>query len=61
MVCRPDEQNLFMVAPAVVTGRPPLIAACLAILLPVAPSGIAQPIRQSSIIEGSTLATSTAF
>ena len=32
IVCNPEEQNLFIVAPAVVTGRPALTAACLAML-----------------------------
>ena len=61
MACIPEEQNLLIVAPAVVTGKPPLIAICLAIFPPVAPSGIAHPIRQSSTVEGSTPETSIAF
>ena len=60
MVCIPDEQNLLTVTPAVETGRPALIADCLAIFTPVAPSGVPQPIITSSTSDGSIFAFSIA-
>ncbi len=42
-----------MVTPAVVTGQPAQIADSRAILLPVAPSGMPQPIKTSSTSPGS--------
>ena len=60
IACRPEEQNRFTVTPAVVTGSPALIAAWRAMLLPVAPSGRAQPRITSSTSPGSTRARVTA-
>jgi len=48
MVCSPLEQKRFTVAPLVVIGRPARSAIWRAMLLPVAPSGVAQPISTSS-------------
>src|SRR6185436_3378857 len=59
-VCRPEEQKRFTVMPEVVTGRPARSAIWRAILPPVAPSGVAQPMITSSISFGSSLARSTA-
>ena len=60
IVCIPDEQNLFTVTPAVETGRPALMADCLAMLTPVAPSGVPHPIITSSTSDGSIFALSIA-
>ena len=40
---RPEEQKRLIVVAAAVTGSPARSAACRAMLWPVAPSGIAQP------------------
>src|SRR2546427_8576915 len=60
MVCRPLEQKRFTVAPLVVTGRPARNAIWRAMLLPVAPSGVAQPISTSSTSAPSMPARCTA-
>ena len=60
MVCRPDEQKRFTVAPETVTGGPARIAAMRATLWPVVPSGAAQPRITSSISPSSILARSAA-
>ena len=60
MVCRPDEQKRLMVMPDVVTGQPAASAICRAMLAPVAPSGLAQPITTSSTSAGSIFARSMA-
>ena len=56
IACNPEEQNRFTVTPLTETGKPALRAICLAILSPVAPSGLAQPIMTSSTSAGSILA-----
>jgi hypothetical protein len=48
MVCRPDEQKRLTVMPEVVTGQPARKAIWRAMLAPVAPSGLAQPMITSS-------------
>src|SRR5512139_1889613 len=48
MVCRPEEQKRLMVTPDTVTGQPAARATWRAMLEPVAPSGVAQPISTSS-------------
>src|SRR5690606_23673549 len=48
MVCRPDEQKRLMVMPEVVIGQPARSAIWRALLEPVPPSGLAQPITTSS-------------
>jgi hypothetical protein len=58
---RPELQKRLMVSPGTVTGRPARISASRAMLWPVAPSGLAQPMITSSTSPGSTLARSTAF
>ena len=60
IACKPDEQKRLIVTPPTLTGSPALMAICLAIFKPVAPSGFAQPIMTSSISAGSTLARATA-
>src|SRR5712692_9473682 len=60
IVCSPDEQKRFTVAPATVTGQPARSAIWRAMLPPVAPSGVAQPISTSSTSAGSSLARSIA-
>ncbi len=60
IVCSPDEQKRLTVAPPVLIARPARSAAWRAMLLPVAPSGIAQPSSTSSTSPGSTPARSTA-
>src|SRR3954469_15461772 len=60
MVCRPEEQKRFTVTPEVVTGRPARIAIWRAMLPPVAPSGVAQPMITSSTSAGASFARSTA-
>ena len=47
-VWRPEEQKRLTVAPAVVTGQPAQSAALRPTLVPVAPSGLAQPTNTSS-------------
>ena len=42
---RPEEQKRLTVVAAAVTGSPARSAACRAMLWPVAPSGIAQPMH----------------
>ena len=48
MVCRPDEQKRLTVMPPVLTGQPARSAIWRAMLAPVAPSGLAQPMMTSS-------------
>ena len=60
MVCRPLEQKRLIVTPEVVIGRPARSAIWRAMFMPVAPSGLAQPISTSSTAPGSTPARSTA-
>jgi hypothetical protein len=60
IVCRPLEQKRLTVMPLVVTGRPARSTICRAMLPPVAPSGVAQPISTSSISAGSMPARSIA-
>jgi hypothetical protein len=60
MVCRPLLQKRLIVMPLVVIGRPARSAIWRAMLLPVAPSGVAQPISTSSTAAGSTPARCTA-
>ena len=60
MVCRPLEQKRLTVTPPVVIGSPAASAIWRAMLLPVAPSGVAQPISTSSTAAGSMPARSTA-
>jgi hypothetical protein len=60
IACSPELQKRFTVMPATVTGRPARIAACRAILPPVARSGSAQPRMTSSTSAGSTPARATA-
>ena len=57
---RPEEQKRLTVVAAAVTGRPARSAAWRAMLWPVAPSGIAQPITTSSTSAGSIRARWTA-
>src|SRR5258706_1912757 len=59
-VCRPEEQNRFTVMPETVTGSPARMAIWRAMLLPVAPSGVAQPMMTSSTSWGSSFARSSA-
>src|SRR6185436_17763545 len=56
MVCNPEEQYRFTVMPEVVTGQPARSAICRAMLKPVAPSGLAQPMMTSSTEAGSSFA-----
>ena len=60
IVCRPLEQKRLTVMPLVVIGRPARSAIWRAMLLPVAPSGVAQPMMTSSTSAGSMPARSTA-
>src|SRR5580765_7800571 len=60
IVCRPLEQKRFTVMPLVVIGRPARKAIWRAMLLPVAPSGVAQPMMTSSTSAASMPARSTA-
>ncbi len=60
IVCRPDEQKRLTVAPGTVTGNPARTAHWRAMLTPVAPSGLAQPISTSSTSAGSIPARDTA-
>jgi hypothetical protein len=60
MVCRPLEQKRLMVTPLTLMGSPARSAIWRAMLLPVAPSGLAQPISTSSTAPGSMPARSTA-
>ena len=48
MVCRPDEQKRFTVMPDTVMGQPARRAAWRAMLAPLAPSGVPQPMMTSS-------------
>ncbi len=57
---RPEEQKRLIVVAAAVTGSPARSAACRAMLWPVAPSGIAQPMITSSTSAGSSRARWTA-
>jgi hypothetical protein len=56
MVCSPEEQKRLTVVPETVTGQPARIAIWRAMLPPVAPSGMAQPMTTSSTSCGSSLA-----
>ena len=58
--CKPDAQNLFMVAPDVEAGNPAHKAAFLPIFMPVAPSPNPQPAITSSTSLGSIFALWTA-
>ena len=60
MVCRPLEQKRLTVMPLTVTGSPARSAIWRAMFLPVAPSGLAQPISTSSTAPPSMPARSTA-
>src|SRR5258707_138403 len=60
MVCRPEEQKRLMVMPDAVMGRPALSAIWRAMFMPVAPSGLAQPMITSSTAAGSMPARCTA-
>src|SRR5580765_4540888 len=60
MVCRPEEQKRLTVTPETVTGRPARVAIWRAMLPPVAPSGVAQPMITSSTSAGASFARSTA-
>ena len=60
MVCRPLEQKRLMVMPLADTGRPARSAIWRAMLPPVAPSGVAQPMMTSSTSAPSMPARSTA-
>src|SRR3954451_8716514 len=60
MVCNPEEQKRFTVIPETVTGKPARSAIWRAMLPPVAPSGVAQPMITSSTSAGASLARSTA-
>ncbi|MCY1552086.1 hypothetical protein D9M68_884610 [compost metagenome] len=60
MVCRPDEQKRLTVMPEVVMGRPARNAIWRAMLAPVAPSGLAQPMMTSSTSAASMPARCTA-
>ena len=53
MVCKPEEQKRFTVRPEVVTGQPAMRAIWRAMFMPVAPSGLAQPMMTSSTSEAS--------
>src|SRR6185436_9413358 len=56
MVCNPEEQYRFTVMPEVLTGHPARSAIWRAMLKPVAPSGLAQPMITSSTVAGSSFA-----
>src|SRR4051794_12575572 len=58
--CSPEEQNRFTVIADVLAGSPARSAAWRAMLPPVAPSGLAQPMTASSMSPGSSPARSTA-
>ena len=60
MLCRPLEQKRLTVRPLTVTGSPARSATWRAMLLPVAPSGKAQPRITSSTSAGSMPARCTA-
>src|SRR6476659_5781523 len=60
IVCSPLEQKRLTVIPLVVIGSPARSAIWRAILLPVAPSGVAQPMMTSSTSAPSMPARSTA-
>src|SRR5690349_7605546 len=60
MVCRPEEQKRLTVAPDTVIGRSAISAIWRAMLAPVAPSGLAQPMSTSSMAPGSMPARCTA-
>ena len=60
IACRPEEQKRFTVMADALGGMPPRNAACRAMLPPVAPSGLAQPITTSSTLAGSMPARSIA-
>src|SRR6185369_3910078 len=59
-VCRPEEQKRFTVMPDTLTGMPARSAIWRAMLPPVAPSGVAQPMITSSTSRGSSFALSRA-
>ena len=52
IACRPEEQKRLTVWPAAVTGRPARMAHWRAMLPPVAPSGLAQPMRHVLDVAG---------
>ena len=54
MVCRPEEQKRLTVMPATLTGHSAISAIWRAMLAPVAPSGLAQPMMTSITSAGST-------
>src|SRR3954462_12252999 len=60
MVCRPEEQKRLTVTPPTVTGRSAISAIWRAMLAPVAPSGLAQPMSTSSMASGAMPARCTA-
>ena len=60
MVCRPEEQKRLTVMPDTVTGKPAISAICRAMLAPVAPSGLAQPMSTSSTASPGTPARCSA-
>src|SRR3954468_11999967 len=60
IVCNPLEQKRLTVTPATETGRPARSATWRAMLAPVAPSGLAQPISTSSTSAPSMPARSSA-
>src|SRR5688572_11956914 len=59
-VCSPEEKKRFTVMPDTDTGSPARSAIWRAMLPPVAPSGVAQPMMTSSTSCGSTFARSSA-
>src|SRR5688572_21403868 len=61
MACRPEEQKRLTVCAAAVTGSPARMAHWRAMLPPVAPSGLAQPMVTSSTSPGSMPARFTAW
>src|SRR6478609_8866685 len=61
MVCRPEEQKRLTVAPDTVTGRSAISAIWRAMLAPVAPSALAQPMSTSSTASPGTPARCSAF
>src|SRR4051812_40942744 len=60
IVCSPEEQKRLIVMPDTVIGRSASSAIWRAMLAPVAPSGLAQPMSTSSTVAGSMPARCTA-
>ena len=60
IACKPDAHWRSMVVPAVVTGRPARSSALRAMLVPVVPCCMAQPITTSSTSAGSIFARDSA-